>query len=152
MLRETNFSTLRDKRSGDQHSLTEFGGGGATTVAVVRSPGDTGIDDLCDEWYPELGMPQDALDDYWKIRSAYEANQYVSANEAANRAFTEANLEERFKDYVRRRLKVQRRLDELAARLEEGEDIVLVCFEGDGKRCHRHLLMRMLEKRVSLKA
>jgi len=146
-LEEQDFSSLKEAYDPDQSSLSQFCGAGDTTIAVVRKPNDTGIDAVCDEWLPELGMPEDALSDYWELRSAYEDNQYVSNHEAANRAFEEANLTERFDDYVRGNADAQEALDEIVRRLSDGENITLVCFESDGKKCHRHILMQMIQKR-----
>lgn len=146
-LKESDYAAVRESHDPEQVSLLDYGSSGSTTIAVVRKPGDTGIDEVCDEWWPELGMPEDALDDYWKIRGEYNRNQFVSSDEAANRAFAEADLRERFDRYVRENEDAQRRMDEVIARLEDGSDITLVCFESGGKKCHRHILMDMLERR-----
>lgn len=146
-LDETNFSSLKEKHDPGQHSLSEFCDSGNTTIAVVRKPNDTGITSVCDEWRPELGMPEAALDEYWSIRGAYDDNRFVTSTEAANRAFYEADLEQRFDKYVRSTPIAQRSLDEVVQRLNDGENITLVCFEGDGKRCHRHILQSMIESR-----
>lgn len=146
-LKEQDFASLKEAYDPDQSSLSQFCGAGDTTIAVVRKPNDTGIDAVCDEWCPELGMPEQALSDYWELRSAYEDNQYVSNHDAANRAFNEAELTERFEEYVRTTDEAQEALDKLVERLDAGENITLVCFESDGKKCHRHILMQMIEKR-----
>lgn len=146
-LKEQDFASLKEAYDPDQSSLSQFCGAGDTTIAVVRKPSDTGIDAVCDEWCPELGMPEQALSDYWELRSAYEDNQYVSNHDAANRAFNEAELTERFEEYVRTTDEAQEALDKLVERLDAGENITLVCFESDGKKCHRHILMQMIEKR-----
>jgi len=39
-------------------------------------------------------------------------------------------------------------LDELETRMRDGEQLVLVCFEGDRKRCHRTLLRERLQNRL----
>lgn len=146
-LQEADYASVRETHDPEQVSLSEWSSSGPTTIAVVRRPGDTGIDEVCDEWWPELGMPEDALDDYWKLRGEYNRNRFVSSNEAANRAFVEADLRERFDRYVRDTPAAQKKLDEIIDRLEDGSDITLVCFESGGKKCHRHLLMDMLERR-----
>lgn len=152
VLREIDFSSLEQQHDPDQKTISQYTNG-ESTIAVVREP-SRGIEEVCDEHRPELGMPREALDDYWRLRGAYEDNQYISNRDAANRAFAEANLEDRFDEYVRSNEDAQKSLDELVQRLESGENITLVCFEGDGKRCHRHILKSMIKKRreASLKA
>jgi len=39
-------------------------------------------------------------------------------------------------------------LETLRSALDEGRDVVLVCYESDEKRCHRHILVDELRDRV----
>jgi len=42
----------------------------------------------------------------------------------------------------------QKRLDEIARKVSEGEDVRLICYEGEDKHCHRHILKSLIEERL----
>ena len=42
----------------------------------------------------------------------------------------------------------QARLDEIAGEVSEGKDVRLICFEGEDKPCHRHILKEIIEKKL----
>lgn len=149
-LAETDIHSLTERQQSSQQSLLQYSSSDSTTVAVVREPRDTGIDELCDEWRPELGIPRDALTDYHKRRSAYDDASYISHQKACERAFSEANIAERYRQYIRSSKPAQQSLNELVGRLNSGERITLVCFEESGKPCHRHILKSILEQRQEL--
>lgn len=150
-LSQTDYHSIRDEYDPDQSSLFDYGGdANATTVAVVRLPRETGIDEMCDEWWPELGMPEDALKQFWSLRSDYRANRDVDNPD--ERAFREAGLGPRYREHVRNSDEAQQRLNEAVERLEDGEDLTLVCFEEEGKPCHRHILCEFIENRREIRA
>lgn len=148
---EMCFWTLEETVDPDQRSLHEYTSApGSTTIAVVREPNDTGIVDVCDEWAQSLGMPKDALRDFWELRSQYRENDGVYR--PSDRAYRELELDERYVEYVRHSDEAQTALDDIVDRILSGEDITLVCFEEDGKCCHRHELLSMIESRLSLQS
>lgn len=146
-LRQTSFAEVKERRGTDQSSLTAFGGGSNETfIAVVQAPNDTGIDELCDEWMQELGMPRFLLEQFWSKRSAYRSNPSIS--NAHNAAFDEVELHDKYVSYLYNDDDAQDAIDEIIERLTSDENITLVCFEGDGKKCHRHILMDMIEREM----
>lgn len=42
----------------------------------------------------------------------------------------------------------QARLDEIAKEVSEGKDVRLICYEGEAKHCHRHILKSMIEEKL----
>lgn len=132
----------------DQPSLDSFGvDTKETRIAVVRQPNDTGILDVTDEWKQSLGMPEDALQQFWSWRSKYESNDAV--DNPSDRAYDELKLDDVYREHVRSSQKAQRALDEIVDRVESGETVVLVCFEESHKRCHRHVLRRIVSNRLN---
>lgn len=143
---ETDFPSLAERVESEQSSLTDFSGDGATTVAVVRLPRDTGIDEICDEWRPELGVPAYHLRRYWSYRSGFRTNSAV--DNPTERAYKEARLDYHYDSHIRASDEAQATIDELVRRLESGEDITLVCFEQSDTACHGHRLKEIIEARL----
>ena len=128
-----------------QHDLVSFEGD-TMFVGVVRQPtgwfhGEVG------ENRPELGPPEDLLEETKERQEALET-QGCSDQEAHNTAWDDVGFDERYREHVRDSAEAQAALDDLADRVRGGETVVLVCFEGEDKRCHRHMLVEMLERRL----
>jgi hypothetical protein len=124
-----------------QHDLVDLGG--ATAVGVVRRPSGW-FHGSVDENHPELGPPEDLLDET-KRRQEDFAMAGMCESGAHNAAWEETNFEERYREYINTDADATSALDALRERLRDGEDIVLVCFEPDDKRCHRDILVGLLE-------
>lgn len=147
-LSETDYASLREKEEDDQQSLSAFSNGeSSTTIAVVRKPRDTGIEEVCDEWMQDLGMPEYALKKFWDLRAGYRTNSAV--DNPNDKAYEDALLDARYKRHLQDSDEAQAAIDAIVRRLEDGEDITLVCFEPNGRKCHRHLLKHIIEKRVA---
>lgn len=116
-----------------------------TYVAVVSQPNDTGILDVTDEWMPELGMPDRKLNDFRRLREGYNTKDPV---EAHNKAYVKCDLDSAFESHVKFNEEAENKVKELAERVEDGEEIVLVCFEQSPKRCHRHKLKELIEEEI----
>jgi len=128
-----------------QHDLAALDGD-ETLVGVVRAP--TGwFHAAVDENRPELGPPA-ALLEATKQRAEELQLQGLCEEGAHNAAWDETNVESRYLAHLDADDAAQRALDGLARRVADGEDIVLVCFEGDRKRCHRTLLQERLRERI----
>lgn len=148
-LDETYLSALtaEAKAETENQSLFEFTDDEAkdeTTVAVVTEPGETDIDNVCDEFIPELGMPKRALTAFHKKRAQMGDPQGVRAH---NAAFEACNLDTRYRRHVEQDGPRQE-VEWLAARLRAGENITLVCFEAPPKECHRYVLKDVLEEEI----
>ncbi|MFB6084669.1 MAG: DUF488 family protein [Halorientalis sp.] len=128
-----------------QHALVSFEGD-ERLVGVVRRP--TGwFHGAVEENRPELGPPADLLEEVERRREDLKM-QGLCEEGAHNAAWDEVGFEERYRDHVRESDAAQAALDDLAARVRDGETVVLVCFEGEDKRCHRHVLVELLERRI----
>ena len=119
----------------------------AALVGVARQP--TGwFHGAVDENRPALGPPQDLLAET-KQRHEDLKMQGLCDEGAHNAAWDEVGFEERYRDHVRESADAQAALDGLAAHVRDGETVVLVCFEGEDKRCHRHVLVELLDERLA---
>ncbi|MFB6163914.1 MAG: DUF488 family protein [Haloarculaceae archaeon] len=128
-----------------QHDLVDLDGD-EHLLGVVRRP--TGwFRGQIDENRPELGPPEDLLDEVKDEQEALKL-QGMCDEGAHNAAWENADFEARYREYVDGSSDAQAALDSLADRVRDGETIVLVCFEGDNKRCHRHALVETLRSRV----
>lgn len=128
-----------------QHDLVECPPE-ATLVGVVRRPAGW-FHALVDENVRALGPPAELLASF-KRRHEDLTLQGLCDEGAHNAAWEELDFEERYRDYLSTDEPAANALDALADRLEEGEDVVLVCFENTAKkRCHRTVLRDVLESR-----
>ncbi len=62
-----------------------------------------------------------------------------------------AGLEKEYLRHIRSSDEAQNALSELVCRLNDGEDVTLVCYEKPSEPCHRHLLIELIESRLSSK-
>lgn len=116
----------------------------ATLVGVVRRP--TGwFRALVDENHPELGPPEPLLKETKERHEQLKARGMCDEG-AHNAAWEGAKFAERYQAYLDAESPAA--LDTLVARATAGENLTLVCFEGEGKRCHRHLLLERLREQL----
>ncbi|WP_277540695.1 DUF488 domain-containing protein [Haloarcula laminariae] len=128
-----------------QHDLADLTGD-ETLVGVVREP--TGwFHAAVDENCPELGPPSELLGET-KQRAEDLRMQGLCETGAHNAAWDETDFESRYRSHLDDEDGARRALDGLASRVRNGETVVLVCFEDDNKRCHRHLLRDRLRERT----
>ncbi|QZP39626.1 DUF488 domain-containing protein [Halobaculum magnesiiphilum] len=121
-----------------QHDLVEVPAE-ATLVGVVRRP--TGwFRTTVDENYPALGPPDDLLDEFKQRHEDFKM-QGMCDEGAHNAAWDEVGFTDRYRSHLTDAEEAQEAVGELTDRLQDGEQIVFVCFENtDQKRCHRTLL------------
>lgn len=132
-----------------QHDLVALSGE-ELLAGVVRRP--TGwFRSAVDENYRELGPPAHLLDE---VQAATEdlKLQGVCAEGAHNAAWDEVGFAQRYREYLDDSEEARAALDDLLALVRDGEDVVLVCYEGDDKRCHRHVLKERIEERLATPA
>lgn len=128
-----------------QHDLIEIDDD-ARLVGVVRRP--TGwFRSAVDENRPELGPPETLLDEVKEHQEDLKM-QGMCDEGAHNAAWENCSFADRYRDYLDDSPEAQATLDELAADVRDGETVVLVCFEGENKRCHRHTVAEEIEHRV----
>jgi hypothetical protein len=149
-LEESHYEVVRAEYESDQRCLSDFSEDSAspTTIAVVSKP-SRDIDTFCDEWMPALGMPEKYLKRYHQYLAGYRANSAV--DNPQRRAWVDAELEKEYLRYVRTSDEAQDALAGIVSRLKGGEDITLVCYEKGSEPCHRHLLIELIEARLSSK-
>lgn len=128
-----------------QHDVVDLSGD-ELLVGVVRRP--TGwFRSAVDENYRELGPPDDLLDEVQAAKDDLKL-QGMCAEGAHNAAWDEVGFAERYRAYLDDSAEAQAAIDDLLARVRGGEDVVLVCYEGENKQCHRHVLKERIEKRL----
>ncbi|WP_323677304.1 DUF488 domain-containing protein [Halorubellus sp. PRR65] len=125
-----------------QHDLVDVPSE-ATLVGVVRRP--TGwFRTTVDENYPALGPPENLLDEFKQRHEDFKM-QGMCDEGAHNAAWNEVKFEERYRSYLTDGAEAHEAVAELTDRLQDGEQLVFVCFENtDQKRCHRTLLKEHL--------
>ncbi|MFB6219731.1 MAG: DUF488 domain-containing protein [Halobacteriaceae archaeon] len=123
-----------------QHDRFE---GEGTLVGVVRRPNRL-LNAAVAENYPALGPPDDLLDEFHDRREDFKM-QGLCEEGAHNAAWDALDFEARYRDHLESGAAADA-LSDLGARLDGGEDLVLVCYENtDRKRCHRTVLGDALE-------
>lgn len=128
-----------------QHDLVDLDG--ATPVGVVRRP--TGwFHGVVAENVPAVGPPEELLDEI-KTRQEELAMRGLCDEEAHNAAWEETDFEARYRSFLSEDRDAEATIGDLVERLRSGEDLTLVCFEADDKRCHRHALVDVLESRLA---
>ena len=127
-----------------QHDLVDLGD--ATPVGVVRRPPGW-FHASVDENVRELGPPDALLDEVHERREDL-AMAGMCDEGAHNAAWEEVDFEAQYREYLATDDDARDALDSLRERLHAGEDLVLVCFEADNKRCHRHALVDELRDRL----
>lgn len=110
----------------------------AVKIGVVRRPTRWFYPHV-DHNRPELGPPPELLDDFQERHDALTAR--LGDAEAHNQAWADVEYDRRYLDYLNTSREATDALDEVRGLLDDGEDVVLVCYENtDEKRCHRTLL------------
>lgn len=147
---ETYLSDLHSRTTDkNQASFTDFvddaeENGLGTTIAVVSDP-TGGIVEASDEFIPELGMPENELNNFRQIRNSINIEDDI---ERHNKAVDMTDIDEKYSDYIDNDSEAQRNISQLAERVEEGEDITFICFEKDPKWCHRHSLAEKVRSKI----
>lgn len=147
---ETYLSDLHSRTtSEDQMSFSDFTETGdedniGTTIAVVTDP-TGGIEDVSDEFIPELGMPENELNNFRSLRSSMNIDDDIKRH---NKAVEKTGIKDSYRDYIQNDNEAQEKINELVERVRQGEDITFVCFEKEPKWCHRHLLVQHIRDRI----
>ena len=121
-----------------QHDLVDLPAD-AHRVGIARRPPGW-FHGYVDENIPELGPPDDLLDDFHD-RIDELTFRGVCEESAHNAAWDEVDYERRYHDDLDADSDARAAMARLVDRVESGETVVLVCFENENKRCHRRLLI-----------
>jgi len=128
-----------------QHELMEFDRD-EHLAGVVRRP--TGwFHASVDENYPELAPPEDLLSETKQCTEEFKM-QGMCEEGAHDAAWDDTDFDRRYREYLDDSEAAAERLAALAHRARDGQPVVLVCFEGDSKQCHRHHLLERLVDRL----
>lgn len=142
---ETETGTLGETyHAALQHGL--ISPSGETLLGVVRRPTGWFLDTV-DENHQELGPPPDLLDSFRERHEDLKTRGMCDEG-AHNATWEELGFEERYRNHLETSAEARSAIDDLVSRLRSGEDILLVCFENESKRCHRHELESIIEERV----
>lgn len=142
---ETCFSEVKEQRLSDQSDIRSFTGDDTTYIAVVSLPRHN-IEEYVDEVCTDLGMPENRLKEFLSLRAGYRTNSAVDSPH--EKAYADLGLRSIYQSLIEQNISVDRKITQLANRVAAGENITLVCFEEDGKSCHRHLLVDEIRSRV----
>ena len=126
-----------------QHDLVELPPE-TTRVGVVRQP-TSWFHGTVDENVPALWPPEDLLS-ATKRHEEDLKRRGICDEEAHNVAWDETDFSVRYRTHLETSGAAGEAMDDLVARLRQGESIALVCFENTAKkRCHRTILRERLE-------
>lgn len=126
-----------------QHDLVDADG---TLVGVVRRPPGW-FRALVAENYRALGPPEPLLEETQERAEALKFDGMCEEG-AHNAAWEECDFERRYLEYLDSDSEAGEAFTELRNRVQNGEDLTLVCFEGETKRCHRRVLADRLREIV----
>ena len=126
-----------------QHDLHE---GDGTLVGVVRRPAGW-FHALVDENVRALGPPEPLLDEMKELTETLKLDGMCEEG-AHNAAWEECDFTARYREYLDDNPAANTATADLLARVRNGEDITLVCFEAEGKWCHRRHLRDRLRDRL----
>ena len=120
--------------------------GSATLVGVVRQP-PRWFHGAVDENHRALGPPTELLDEFRDHRETLKAGGMCDEG-AHNAAWEELDFERRYREYLEGDADASAAFESLLARLQDGESLALVCFEGETKACHRRPLLERFRDRL----
>lgn len=149
-LKESYLSEVHSKTNdNDQKTFSDFTQNKfedmGTKIAVVSDP-TGGITEVCDEYMPELGMPENELNNFRMVRSNLDINDDI---ERHNKAIEKVDLENKYLSYLNSNEDARQKMRDIKNRVDNGEKITLVCFEKDPKWCHRHILIDYIESEIN---
>lgn len=144
-----SLNEVRKSTSSDQSRLASFGTSETTYIAIVRSPSDDLADEV-DEVEPRLAPPEQLFYQWLNTRNNLK-DEGMPPVQAHNEAIDRVDYVNRFEDHLDTD-ESQAALRSIADRVADDEHVVLVCYCGEGKWCHRSVvferLMLFVEKRV----
>lgn len=129
-----------------QSRLTSFGSDGGTTYIGIANIDRDDYLSVVDETEERLAPPDELFWQWYNTRERLMNEGKLERN-AHNEALEVVDYFERFEDYLNTR-SAQEALTSITERIRDGEDIVLVCYCGDGKQCHRHPVTERITARL----
>lgn len=132
----------RRARSSDQSRLSSFDGK-TTYIAIVRSISDR-MERVVDYADSRLSPPKKLFWQWYDTRESY-MDDGTPKTVAHNRAFEDVRYEQRFRSYLEHNRDAQQAIKEIVDRMEDGENVVLVCYCTGDRACHRTIVREYVE-------
>lgn len=139
----------RKSQHTDQSRLSAFGSDGdreTTYIGIVRSDSDD-FQSAVDEMRPELAPPSDLFHQWLNTKRTFEDD--MADVRAHNEALEHVSYRSRFGEHLETNADARQTLEALTERVLAGEHIVLVCYCGEGKWCHREPVAETLKSMVA---
>lgn len=141
-----SLSDAKQDAASQQSRLASFGSDSGTTYLGIANIERDDYLDFVDETEDRLA-PRDELFYQWlNTRKNLQSDGMLERN-AHNEALDRIDYFERFESDLND-ADAQAAITQITERVRNGEDIVLVCYCGDGKQCHRHPVAERIRARV----
>lgn len=141
-----SLSEARKKSVSDQSRLASFSNDGETTYIGIANADREDYLDGVDETEQRLAPPDELFWQWYKTRERFMEDMMEKS--AHNEALSRVDYFERFEEYLNDP-EAQSAITQITERVRSGEDIVLVCYCGEGRQCHRHPVAERIRARVS---
>jgi hypothetical protein len=142
-----SLSDAKQESASQQSRLGSFGSGSGTTyIGIANSERETYLDAV-DEVEPRLAPPSPLFHQWYNTRERLMDEEGLSETMAHNEALKQIDYFDRFEDHLNT-TQAQEALTMIAERVKDGADIVLVCYCGGAKQCHRHPVAKRINARV----
>jgi hypothetical protein len=146
----------------DQTRFEYFNGQETTFIAAVRHPDD--VSKVADEHIPDLGLPWSLRSEFRHLRDEYERSHEIDRYFAHQKAFEEAEVDDRFSRYLwwddsdtiaqeeirDDEYRIKFHCWDLAERVKNGEHIVLLCGCPSDRSCHADMVEEDVKHCVSV--
>lgn len=129
-----------------QSRLGSFGSDEGTTYVGIANADREDYLDAVDETEERLAPPDELFWQWYNTRQRMMDEGQLERN-AHNEALEAVNYFERFEEYLNG-ADAQAALAQITKRIQDGEEIVLVCYCGEGKQCHRHPVAERISARL----
>jgi len=141
-----SLSDAKADSASDQSRLASFGSDSGTTyIGIANTEHDDYLDSV-DETEDRLAPPGDLFWQWYNTRRNLMDEGMIEAN-AHNEALDRIDYFERFESYLNES-EPQTAITQIVERVRDGEDIVLVCYCGGAKQCHRHTVAKRIRARI----
>lgn len=141
-----SLSDARKESVSQQSRLGSFGSDSGTTYLGIANADRDDYLDAVDETDERLAPPGELFWQWYNTRQRLMGDGELERN-AHNEALDLVNYFERFESYLNGP-EPQAAIEQVAERVRDGEEIVLVCYCGDGKQCHRHPVAERIRARL----
>lgn len=128
-----------------QSRLSSFGSDDTTYIGIANSEREDYLDAV-DETEPRLAPPSALFHQWYNTRERLMDEGMLERN-AHNEALDRVNYFDRFGSYLNES-DPQAAIAQIVERVRNGEEVVLVCYCGDGRQCHRHPVAERIRAQV----